>query len=397
MQFSSTTSKHFSTAVSSDTRHANALPSFTQAGLGEGGATQSGFKLRGLWRPKASKRSLLMVARQLSLLVETGIDLAEALELSAASCKHSVLREALETIHEDITSGHSLSAAVNAQKYILGEQVAASIQAGEASGKLVDVLRQISTQLEEELQMRATITGALAYPAILASASIVVSSILIWFVLPQFENSFASMGVDPPTLTLALLGGAAFIRNYVLLLTLGTLVSAILLAMCISQPGTQRILYGMCFSSPVIGPALRNLSVGRLFVSLGHLLSNGISLLEAIQLVRASAGQGPVDQMTARWEDDVVAGKGLTHSLDEFGFLPDGADAMLIMAERTGKLESVLSTAGSFYRQEGTNRLQAVLKLSEPLIIITLGAFVGLVVASVLLPILDVQAAGGGR
>ena len=84
-------------------------------------------------------------------------------------------------------------------------------------------------------------------------------------------------------------------------------------------------------------------------------------------------------------------------NLDEFEFLPDGAEAMLVMAEKTGKLESVMSTAGNHYRSEGTQQLKNILKMSEPAIIILLGAFVGIVVASVLLPILDVQSAGSAN
>lgn len=350
--------------------------------------------IKGLFQRRASSRSLLLAFRQLSLLVETGIDVSEALELVASGCKHAALRESLETIFDDINNGNSLGRAVQAQEQVLGKEVAASIQAGEASGRLVDVLRQISSQLEEELQVRSSIVGALAYPAILSLASLGVAAILIWFVLPQFESSFSSMGVEPPALTEALLTGARLLRENVLVAALGVGGTIVLGTVAMFQPAARQVLHRICFASPIIGPALRNMAVGRLFVSLGHLLKNGISLLEAIQLIRRSNSAGAIGGLTAAWEKDVLEGRGLTHQIDQFSFLPEGADAMLIMAERTGKLDSVLSTAGEFYRNEGSTQLKTVLKLSEPLIIILLGAFVGMVVASVLLPILDVQSAG---
>jgi type IV pilus assembly protein PilC len=138
------------------------------------------------------------------------------------------------------------------------------------------------------------------------------------------------------------------------------------------------------------------MSIGQLFLSLGRLLSNGISLLEAIQLVHRATAGGAVRRLVEVWEHDVLEGRGLTHSLDQFNFLPEGSDAMLIMAEKTGKLERVLTTAGAYYRDEGSSQMRQLLKLSEPLIIIVLGIFVGGVVASVLLPILDVQAGAAG-
>jgi len=120
-------------------------------------------------------------------------------------------------------------------------------------------------------------------------------------------------------------------------------------------------------------------------------LSNGVSILESIQLLRKSTRISSIQNLTLAWEDDIIQGKGLSNQLDDFTFLPDGASAMLIMAERTGKLEVVLETAGRYYQEEGRKKLTTLLKMSEPIIIVVLGVFVGTVVASVLLPILDVQ------
>lgn len=347
---------------------------------------------------RTSKRSLLFVFRQLALLVETGIDVAEALELVAASCKNGALQESLEDIFDDIGRGTSLSLAVRHQEHRLGRDVVASIQAGEASGRLVEVLRQIADQLEQDLKMRSTIATALAYPMILTAAASLVTVILVWFVLPQFESSFESMGVTPPVFTQMLLSLSSAIREN--LLIVGVSAAAFLAALvALGLHPTSRVIFGnLCFGSPIVGVALRHLIIGKLFVSLGHLLRNGISLLDAIQLVSESTPKGgAIGRLVEAWENDVLEGRGLTHSLAEFPFLPDGADAMIIMAEKTGKLDEVLTTAGIHYRDEGSARVGQLLKLSEPLIIIVLGIFVGITVASVLLPMLDVQAAGAAR
>ncbi|GAB5403148.1 MAG: type II secretion system F family protein [Aureliella sp.] len=347
-----------------------------------------------LFKRRVGKRNLLLVFRQLALLVETGIDLAEALRLVSDTCRNQVLADCLDEIYEDITNGRSLSAAVASQEEVLGYQVTASIQAGEASGRLSAVLGQIAEQFEQELEMSTTITGALAYPAILSFASIAVASVLVWFVLPQFEKSFASMGVDPPIFTQYLIWVSGLIRSNILVVVGGVLGLAALLFVLSGQASTRRLIGNLCFSSPVLGVALRNMAVGNMFINLGHLLRNGISLLEAIQLTRKSAGSSAIVDMIEVWENDVLEGRGLTHSLDEMEYLPEGADAMLVMAEKTGKLENVLTSAGTHYRDEGTAKMKQLLKLSEPVIIILLGAFVGVVVASVLLPMLDVQSAG---
>lgn len=345
---------------------------------------------------RASGRGLLLVFRQLALLIETGIDIAEAIELVAKSCGQVALQECLLQILDDINNGKGLGLAVTEQEHVLGHQVVASIRAGEASGRMTEVLRQIAAQLEENQSIRATIIGSLAYPTILCAAAGVVASILVWFVLPQFEESFLSMGVVPPMLTKLLFDVSGFVRNNVALVGIGAAASLGAIFFAAMQPSVKQAFYRLCFRSPLLGRALRNLSVGQLFLSLGHLLGNGLALLEAIQLVKKSTQGGVLGPLVEAWEHDVLEGRGLTYSLDEFKFLPEGSDAMLIMAERTGKLESVLTTAGAYYRDEGSSQMRQALKLSEPLIIIVLGIFVGIVVASVLLPILDVQAGAAG-
>lgn len=340
---------------------------------------------------KASKRNLLIVFRQLSLLVETGIDIAEALDLVATTCKHEGLSQSLHEVHEDVNRGNSLSRAIEAQKEVLGSEIASSIQAGEASGRLVEVLRQIAARLESDLEMQSQIRGAMAYPLVLCTASIGVVATLIWFVLPQFEKSFVSMGVEPPWITEVLMGTATFVRENAIAVgvCIGATMAGILLA-AFNQNLTI-LLSNLVFHIPIFGRPIRHLETGRLFNSMGHLLSNGVSLLDALDLLKTATHYGPIRRLSESWQKDVLEGRGLTQAIEDYDFLPDGAEAMLIMAERTGKLETVLKTAGSYYQEEGSHGLKTILKLSEPLIIIGLGVFVGVVVASVLLPILDVQ------
>ena len=358
-------------------------------------ASQARGAMQQLFRRKANRKQLLLVFRQLALLVETGIDITEALELAADSCRQATLRDSLYDIHDDINSGKSIGLAVAAQEEVLGKGVTASIQAGEVSGKLAEVLQQIADQLEEELNARSTIASSLAYPGILCTAAIAVGGILVWFVLPQFESSFESMGFEPPAFTKFLFSVSDVIRTHVALISAGLVLGLVVAIAGLMQRSTKDLLVKLCYRTPLLGPTLRNLAVGRLFLSMGHLLSNGISLLEAIQLAQNSATSGDIKNLVDTWEDDVLEGKGLSHSLEDFTFLPDGSHAMLIMAEKTGRLERVLVTAGTHYRAEGTSQLKQLLKLSEPLIIIGLGLFVGVVVASVLMPMLDVQAGAG--
>ncbi len=342
---------------------------------------------------RAKPKEMFLVCRQLALLLDTGVDLTEALDLVAQQIKSPALQDALDEIADSISKGVCLSSAVGLQSHILGEEIAATIRAGEASGQLAMTFKQLASRIEEDVQLRSSLRGAMAYPMTLMAVAQVVVVVLIWFVLPQFGDTFSSMAIEPPWITQCLIEGAAWIRQHLLLVVLLALGSCAGLVMLWNSPSIQQCRSRVAFSSPIIGPAIRNLSTGQFFVTFGHLLRSGIPLLETIRLVRGATKYVALRQLADTWETEALDGHGLTYGLDRFDFLPEGAHAMLMTAERSGRLDTVLIQAGEYYRAEGASQLKSVLKISEPLIILVLGAFVGIVVASVLLPMLDMQTA----
>lgn len=348
------------------------------------------------WLPgpgRVKAKEMFFVCRQMALLLETGVDLTEALDLVAQQVKSERLQDCLDDIREAISTGVSLSAAVQRQSAIIGEEIAATLRAGEASGRLAETFRQLASRIEEEVQLRGTLRSALAYPMTLFGVSQIVVAVLVWFVLPQFGDTFSSMAIEPPWITQFLIDSAAFIRQHVFGLLTGAVVAVIAMIAVSRRPEFQRFQNRLAFSSPILGVAIRNLATGQFFVTCGHLLQSGIPLLEAIRLVRGATKYAALRQLADTWESEALDGHGLTQCMDDFDFLPDGATAMLMTAEKSGKLDIVLIQAGQYYRSEGTSQLKTVLKISEPLIILVLGVFVGVVVASVLLPMLDMQTA----
>lgn len=348
------------------------------------------------WIPRqrrAKPKDMFLLCRQMALLLETGVDLTEALDLVAQQIKSVRLQDSLDEIRDAISTGVSLSAAVMRQSEIIGEETAATLRAGEASGRLAETFRQLAARIEEEVQLRNTLSSALAYPLTLFFVAQIVGAVLIWFVLPQFADTFTSMAVQPPWLTRVLMDGAAFVREHVIALAIGAVVTLVGAVVVLQRPAVQRFRDRIVFSSPLLGPAIRNLATGQFFVTCGHLLKGGIPLLEAIRLVRGATRYAQLKHLADTWESEALDGHGLTQCMSDFDFLPEGASAMLMTAEKTGKLDTVLIEAGKYYRSEGTAQIKTVLKISEPLIILLLGVFVGGVVASVLLPMLDIQSA----
>ena len=344
---------------------------------------------------KVRRTDLLMLTSQLSIMSKSGVDLADALKGIAADCPNAKLKETLEQIYDDVASGQTVSDALAKHDRIFGSTYVAGIRAGEASGRLTDVLDRLTSLQRYEIRLRNTITSILTYPIILSCVAILVSSALILFVLPQFATVFSDLEKPVPPSTQFLLDISVFIRSNLTLLIPGLLVSLFLLYRMSRTDRYRTLMDQFLMQAKGIGPAMQGLTTGRVFTLMGTMLESGIPLLDALKLCRTSVNNQLFQKLFDRLEDDVMNGRGIGTSLSSAGFIPGGAAQMIATAERSGELGNVMQTVGSFYEEEGERQIRATVKFLEPAIILTMGVFVAFIVISVMLPMLDVSTMSG--
>jgi type II secretory pathway component PulF len=303
------------------------------------------------------------------------------------------VREAWTSIGEDINAGRALSYALNQQKQVLGAEYVVSIAAGEASGKLAEVLKSTAAKLERDLDLQWSTRSALAYPCILCVVAFGVVNSLVWFVLPQFEKVFENMNYTPPLITQFLLSGAQTIRAYYWILALGflTIVGAVIFTWRHPKFAVYRDKFLCCL--PVIGKAYRYMATSGFFLLCGNMLRHGVPLLDTLQLCARASMSPTLRSVLEETERDVLVGRNLSHTLAKSQFLPPGAASMITMAEKSGNLDRVMITTGEYFEKEGVQSLQQALKLLEPILIVFMGGLVALVIASVMLPMMDANSA----
>lgn len=339
------------------------------------------------------KQQILNVTNQLALLVETGVDLAESICVICDQLPDGPIKQAWLDIRDDISTGKSLSNAMNQQRGVFGAEYVVSISTGEASGKLTEVLKSTAAKLERDLDLQKSTRAALAYPCVLCCVAFGVVNSLIWFVLPQFEKVFENMNFTPPWLTQMLLQGAKFARNYYWLLAVT--VIAIVGATIFTWRHPKFAVYRdhlMC-RLPIIGKAYRNLATSGFFLLCGNMLKHGVPLVETLQLCSRATFSPILRNILEETERDVLVGRNLSYTLAKSEFLPPGAASMITMAEKSGNLDRVMITTGEYYEKEGVQSLQQSLKLLEPILIVCMGGLVALVIASVMLPMMDANSA----
>ncbi len=343
-----------------------------------------------LSRPKRLSRSqLFFLTTQLNFLLSSGLDLSQAIASIASEATDPLLRNVLTRINEEIKSGCSFATAITAESQIFGETFAATIAAGEESGHLNDVLGHLREYLEKDIHLLHAIRTALAYPLMLLIVTTGVLMALFLFVLPQFASVFEQIGRVPPLLTQCLLS----LSEALSLIWASLLVSVILVALAIYSLTKLRSFrewqHHFGLTSPLTRSYMRPLLAGRSFTLLGTILQSGIPMLTALRLCARASKNHVYRLMYQKLEEDVLAGRSLSSRISTLSFLPNGLSSLVTTAERTGELSSVFLAIGEHYEKEGQRRLQFISRLVEPIMISVMGAITFIVVASIVLPLLD--------
>lgn len=340
-------------------------------------------------RPSVPKRDTLFVTLQLAIMLRTGIDIATAIESLSRQSQNKVLRDALRDVHANVSSGISVADAMNRHVNIFGETYVAIVAAGEASGKLPEVLGQLAQLQRGELRLQNSLRALLGYPILLACVCVVVLAALILFVLPNFAQIFADSEVPLPLLTQILLGVAHELRArfWLWLPLIGAAVAGAMSA--VRSPSGREFADRFLLQTRLLREVTRATVAGRMFRLLATMLESGVPLLEALALVKGSVGNVAVRHALSAVQNDVLSGRGMSSSLLSANVLPPSAAEMIGMAEQSGSLASVSRLVGEFFEEEAESRLRALVGLLEPLIVVCMGAVVALVVMSVMFPMFD--------
>jgi type II secretory pathway component PulF len=342
-------------------------------------------------RTRIPKQEVADMTAQLAIMTQSGLDLSTALSSLAAQCERPALAEVLRDVNELVHGGNTLSESLRLYPDVFDGAYVATVAAAEASGRMAEVLKQLSAMQRSELRLRQSIKGLLTYPVLLTLIAGSVISILIVFVLPRFAEIFAQYEVALPVITRLLLGVASELKSR-WWLWLPAVAAAIAggLAWRATESGRRTIdsllVNGFCLRN-----VTRPLLIGRTCSLLGLLLHSGVPLLEALRLCRQAIANRVYKEMLDDVCDNVLNGHGMIATLQEAEVVPASAREMLITAERTGNLTEVSQLLGVYYEEEAENRMKQAVRLLEPMITVMMGAVVAVVVLSVMLPIFDLS------
>ncbi|MCA9242035.1 MAG: type II secretion system F family protein, partial [Planctomycetales bacterium] len=340
------------------------------------------------------KRSLLMIVTQLSIMTRSGVDLADAVRSIAVRATNPLVRDSLSSVHASLEAGLPLFKALAEQGDRYDAVMTSSVAAGEASGRLSEVLSNLATLMRDDIRTQSSIRSAVSYPLVLTLVTFGVLTAMIFFVLPQFRGIYETSRAPTPVVTQMLLDMSVVLRKYWwVVVGLVALMGASLMQLLRSTEG-RRWLDRLWFRVPLLGSVCRFLFSGRLFRLQGVLLESGVPLLEVLQLTQKVFKNAVVVEMNQRMQEAVLQGREMSSALAGATCVPEGALEMVATAEANGQLAGVLETVGEFFESEGEQQLKEFMKIAEPAIIVVMGVIVGAIVMAVMLPMLDLSSAG---
>ena len=342
---------------------------------------------------RITQLDIAIFSRQIATMMKSGVPIVTALEIISGGQKNPKMKELVNTIRADLEGGSSMYEALSKHPVQFDELYRNLVRAGESAGVLETVLDTIASYKENIESLKGKIKKALYYPATVVAVAMLVSAVLLVFVVPQFETTFASFGAELPAFTLMILAASDFMISYwwlVLLVIVGTGV-AFVMAKNRSIKFAQLIDRTM-LKLPIVGQILHNSAIARFARTLAVTFQAGVPLVEALDTVAGATGNVVYEQAVRRIRDDVSVGYQVNLAMKQVNLFPHMVVQMVAIGEEAGALDTMLFKVAEFYEQEVNNAVDALSSLLEPLIMIILGVIVGGMVVGMYLPIFKLAA-----
>jgi type IV pilus assembly protein PilC len=346
----------------------------------------------GLQRVKA--KDLTIFSRQFATMINSGLAMLRALSVLEEQTENPKLAAVLTQVRADVEAGISLSDALEKHPRVFSPLYVNMVRAGEIGGILDEVLNRLATQLEKDDQIRRAVKSAMTYPTMIAGFALIVMTGMVLFLIPVFAGMYQELGnAKLPLLTRMMVTVSDTMRSWK-----GAVVVVVIIALVVligklkrTEKGTE-VWDRFKLHVPMgIGEVIRKIAVARFSRTLGTLVSSGVPILQAIEITGKSAGNVVIEHAMQAVQVSVKEGQTISEPLKHVSVFPDMVVQMISVGEETGALDAMLQKVADFYEDEVSAAVKSLTSIIEPIMMIGVGAIVGVVVIGMYLPIFDMM------
>ncbi len=336
---------------------------------------------------------LCIFARQMGTLLNAGVPLLRSFSVLAKQISSLPLRNAVEKIKEDIQSGSTLRDALDKHPKVFSKFWVNLVGTGEASGQLPSVLEQIAQYYESSGELQRKVVSALIYPAILLTVCTGAILVFVIKIVPVFASMFAGFGTDLPPATQFVVDLSNVLRKFAIPVLLLIPLAVYLLNRLLKTKKGRMIYDRIRLRLPIFGPLFRNIAIANFARGLGTMISSGVPILYALEIVTKTVGNSVVENALEVVKESVRDGKSIAEPLESSGIFPPMVVLMVNVGEETGELADMLKHVAVFYEERIGMVVDRLSSLLEPFMLVFMGGLVGFLVIAMFLPIFKLATA----
>src|SRR3989344_3642544 len=338
-------------------------------------------------------QDVVVLSRQISTLFESKVPIVNSFKVIIGETQNKSLQRQLSEVLDDIQGGMALWQALSRPPQVFSKFYVSMIRSGEESGKLDEIFKFLADYLERTFELQRKARNSLIYPAFVLFAFVAVMVLMLVFVIPKLSSILLETGQDIPFYTQVVISLSQFLRSFGLVLLVFIAILGVLLARYARTENGKVYFARLLVTIPIIGGLYKKIYLSRIADNLSTLLSGGITAVRALEISSEVVGNEIYRRIILDAVESVKGGAMISDSLSKYSDIPSIFYQMIRIGEETGKLDFILNNLAGFYRRDVNNMVDNLVSLIEPILILVLGLGVGVLVASVLIPIYNISTA----
>ena len=354
----------------------------------------AGFKLS-LGGGKVNEKDIVIFTRQFATMIDAGLPLVQCLEIISNQCENKLLAKTLVQVRQDVEGGATYADSLRKHPRVFDELYVNMVAAGEAGGILDTILNRLSKHIEKNMKLKKQIKSAMVYPGVIVSVAVIVITVLMVWVIPQFAKMFTDFGGTLPLPTVIVIGTSDFMQHNIIYMVVALVIAGYVFRRYYKTVDGKRKVDRFLLKVPVAGDLIRKASVAGFTRTLGTLISSGVPILEGLSIVAKTAGNKVVEEALLSVKQSISEGKTIAEPLKKTNVFPPMVVQMIGVGESTGALDAMLEKIADFYDDEVDAAVSALTSLLEPMLMVFLGVTIGFIVIAMYLPIFKMASVVG--
>lgn len=344
-------------------------------------------------QPRVKESDVIIFARQFSTMIDAGLPLLQCLDILHQQQENPTFKKNLKKIKESVESGETFADSLKKFPKVFNELFINMVAAGEAGGILDVILNRLSAYMEKMQKLKRQVKGAMTYPAITIIVAIAVITVILYFVIPVFSEMFAEFGATLPAPTLFVIDMSRFFTKNILWIFLGVVGAGVLIQRIYASEKGRIMMDDLFLRLPVVGLLIRKVAVAKFTRTTSTMISSGVSILEALDIVAKTSGNRIVEFAIQDVKSGIAEGRSMADPLLESGVFPSMVCSMISVGESTGAIDTMMEKIADFYDDEVDQAVKNLTDMIEPFMLVFLGIAIGGLVISMYLPIFSMAGA----